>query len=64
MTDDELHGYLGHCQGCGCPEMKSCGLWARMTRETDGLIASQCINQRYKAYNAYFYGRRKDGWDG
>lgn len=49
---------------CGCPEMKSCGLWARMTRETDGLIASQCINERYKAYNAYFYGRRKDGWDG
>lgn len=27
-------------------------------------IASQCINERYKAYNAYFYGRRKDGWDG
>lgn len=49
---------------CGCPEMKSCGLWARMTRETGGLIASQCINERYKAYNAYFYGRRKDGGDG
>ena len=49
---------------CGCPEMKSCGLWARMTRATDGLIASQCINERYKVYNAYFYGRRKDGGDG
>ena len=49
---------------CGCPEMKSCGLWARMARETCGLIASQCINERYKAYNAYFYGRRKDGGDG
>ena len=45
---------------CGCPEMKSCGLWARMTRETGELIASQCINERYKAYNAYFYGRRKE----
>lgn len=45
---------------CGCPEMKSCGLWARMTWETGGLIASQCINERYKAYNAYFYGRRKE----
>ena len=31
-----------------------------MTQETDGLIASQCINERYKAYNAYFYGRRKE----
>ena len=45
---------------CGCPEMKSCGLWARMARETGGLIASQCINERYKAYNAYFYSRRKE----
>lgn len=45
---------------CGCPEMESCGLWARMTRETCGLIASQSINERYKVYNAYFYGRRKE----
>ena len=45
---------------CGCPEMQSCGLWARMVRDTGGLIASQHIDERYDAYNTYFYAHRKE----
>lgn len=44
----------------GCPEMQSCGLWARMVRDTGGRIASQYIDERYEVYNQYFYAHRKE----
>lgn len=45
---------------CGCPELKSCGLWERMVRDTGGLIASQSIDERYETYDRYFYAHRKE----
>lgn len=45
---------------CGCPEMKTCGLWERMVRTTGGLIASQRIDERYDTYDRYFYAHRKE----
>ena len=45
---------------CGCPEMQSCGLWDSMVKQTEGEVSSHSINERYEAYNRYFYKRRKD----
>lgn len=45
---------------CGCPEMQSCGLWDIMVKQTEGAVASHRINERYEAYNRYFYDSRKD----
>lgn len=46
---------------CGCPEMQSCGLWDSMVKRTEGAVSSHRINERYEAYNRYFYESRKDG---
>ena len=45
---------------CGCPEMQSCGLWDSMVKQTEGEVSSHSINERYEAYNRYFYESRKD----
>lgn len=45
---------------CGCPEMQSCGLWDSMVKQTEGAVTSHRINERYEAYNRYFYESRKD----
>lgn len=45
---------------CGCPEMQSCGLWDIMVKQTEGVVSSHRINERYEAYNRYFYKHRKD----
>lgn len=45
---------------CGCPEMQSCGLWDSMVKQTEGAVLSHHINERYEAYNRYFYDSRKD----
>lgn len=45
---------------CGCPEMQSCGLWDSMVKQTEGAVSSHRINERYEAYNRYFYESRKD----
>lgn len=39
---------------CGCPEMDKCGFFKAMC-EKDGRIASTNIQERYDAYNEYFY---------
>ena len=44
---------------CGCPEMQSCGLWDIMVKQTEGEVSSHRINERYEAYNRYFYESRK-----
>ena len=44
---------------CGCPEMQSCGLWDSMVKQTEGAVTSHRINERYEAYNRYFYESRK-----
>ena len=44
---------------CGCPEMQSCGLWDSMVKQTEGAVLSHRINERYEAYNRYFYESRK-----
>ena len=44
---------------CGCPEMQSCGLWDIMVKQTEGEVSSHSINERYEAYNRYFYESRK-----
>lgn len=45
---------------CGCPEMQSCGMWDIMVKQTEGSVSSHRINERYEAYNRYFYESRKD----
>lgn len=35
----------------GCPEMATCGLWARLVKETDGAILTDDIQRRYDIYN-------------
>ena len=45
---------------CGCPEMQSCGMWDSMVKQTEGAVSSHRINERYEAYNRYFYESRKD----
>lgn len=45
---------------CGCPEMQSCGLWDSMVKQTEGAVSSHRINERYEAYNRYFYESRED----
>lgn len=46
-----------HCvYRCGCPELKSCGLWEHMVRKDEN-IASTNIQDRYDAYNKWFRGR-------
>lgn len=49
---------------CGCPEMQSCGLWEHMVKATGGLVSSQHIDERYDAYNQYFYAHRTGRTDG
>ena len=44
---------------CGCPEMQSCGLWDSMVKQTEWAVTSHRINERYEAYNRYFYESRK-----
>lgn len=48
---------------CGCPEMQSCGLWDSMVKQTEGAVTSHRINERYEAYNRYFYESRKGSDD-
>lgn len=43
---------------CGCPEMRTCRLWEELVRQTGGKVASQHIDERYDAYNHYFYLHR------
>ena len=40
---------------CGCPEQQNCGFFQRLADETDGLIGSVNIQERYDVYNEWFY---------
>ncbi len=39
---------------CGCPEMKTCGIWNKIVQATDGDVKSSDLRRRYDAYNAWF----------
>lgn len=41
---------------CGCPEMKTCGLWKHWVEKTNGEIGTSDIQKRYDLYNAIFKG--------
>lgn len=41
---------------CGCPEMKRCGYWDELAKETDGEILTADIQTRYDLYNELFFG--------
>jgi hypothetical protein len=45
---------------CGCPEMNNCGWYASMVAKYPELTSTD-IQQRYDAYNQYFYGRDDNG---
>lgn len=38
----------------GCPELRSCGLWPELIRETGGRIQTAPIQERYDLYNEFF----------
>ena len=38
----------------GCPEMHTCGYWAKLVRRTEGRILYDDIRERYKLYNEIF----------
>lgn len=38
----------------GCPEMRTCGYWARLAHKTDGRIFHDDIRERYNMYNEIF----------
>ena len=47
---------------CGCPELKSCGYWERLVKETNGEILTADIQKRYDLYNDFFWrGVASDG---
>lgn len=39
----------------GCPEMKSCGLYSKIVKATDGDVCTSDLHRRYDAYNAWFH---------
>ena len=43
---------------CACPDMQTCGWYAKMVKLTGGAIASTDIQERYNAYNNLFWGGR------
>lgn len=48
-----------HCvYRCGCPEMETCGYWAKLVKETNGGILTGDIQERYDLYNALFWEGR------
>ena len=44
---------------CGCPEQQTCGFFQRLADETDSLVGSVNIQERYDAYNEWFYREKK-----
>ena len=43
---------------CGCPELKTCGYWNRLIKETNGDIMASDIQERYDLYNDFFWEGR------
>ena len=41
---------------CGCPELQTCGKWARWMKQTNGAIGTSDIQNRYDIYNALMRG--------
>ena len=46
---------------CGCPELRTCGYWAKLVKATGGSIMTPDIQERYDLYNELFYSARADG---
>lgn len=44
---------------CGCPEQQTCGFFQRLADETNSLVGSVNIQERYDAYNEWFYREKK-----
>lgn len=44
----------------GCPEMRTCGYWAKLMQKTDGRILYDDIQERYKLYNKIFKGEHNE----
>lgn len=42
---------------CGCPEMKRCGYWQELMKNTGGDILTADIQERYHLYNREFWMR-------
>lgn len=40
---------------CGCPEMQTCGIWARLVKESATDVWADDIQDRYDCYNELFY---------
>lgn len=49
------------CYRCGCPEMNPCGYFEKMVAEEPD-IASTNIQERYDAYNRYFWKQKGFEW--
>ena len=43
---------------CGCPELKPCKFWWDFLEWLDEPVGSMTIQERYDAYNEYFYEKR------